>query len=110
MRWLILTCLATATMVSLAMATMVSLAMAMAMATAITADRVSELARSASGGKPTDILQRFNFGPAGLKTGGFVTSGWLQIFFAFRQCLLWHKADMGPFLVFSPQGSSCKIT
>ena len=34
MRWLILTCLATATMVSLAMATMVSLAMAMAMASA----------------------------------------------------------------------------
>ena len=46
MRWLILTCLATATMVSLATAIMVSLA------TAITADRVSELVRSVSGGNP----------------------------------------------------------
>ena len=49
MRRVTMVSLATATMVSLATATMVSLA------TAITEDRVSELARSASGGNPQKI-------------------------------------------------------
>ena len=36
-------------------------------------------------------LTTINFGPAGLKTGGFVTSGWLQIF-SIRRCPLWVKS------------------
>ena len=62
-------------------AMVVATILAMVLATDLTADRVSELvsARSASAlGNPQ--LSSNNFGPAVLKTGGFVTSGRLQIF------------------------------
>jgi hypothetical protein len=38
------------------------------------------------------------------KTGGFVTSGWLQIFFAFRQCLLLAQSGQAIATAFSSGG------
>ena len=43
-------------------------------------------------------LATINFGPAGLKTGGFVTSGWLQIFLRSGDVRYWHIADIGLWL------------
>ena len=69
------------TVMATILAMVVATILAMVLATDITADRVSELvsARSASAfGNPQSSSN--TFGPAVLKTGGFVTSGRLQIF------------------------------